>query len=87
MVKAIVEAHDSGELERVLNDGEEGFNKWLKALGKGQGRKGKRMFMPTRVALTGSMHVSSAHKCPWASDIVQLRYDEAASRFGGFMPI
>lgn len=26
--------------------------KWLKALGKEQGRKGKRLFMPMRIALT-----------------------------------
>lgn len=57
VVKAIVDAHDSGELASALKDGEAGFGKWLKALGKEQGRKGKRLFMPTRVALTGSMHV------------------------------
>lgn len=56
VVKAIVDAHDSGELASALKDGEAGFGKWLKALGKEQGRKGKRLFMPTRVALTGSMH-------------------------------
>ena len=59
VVRAIVEAHDSGALESALKDGEAGFKKWLKALGKEQDRKGKRLFMPTRVALTGSMHVSS----------------------------
>jgi glutamyl/glutaminyl-tRNA synthetase len=57
VVKAIVEAHDSGSLAEALKDGEAGFKKWLKALGKEQSRKGKRLFMPTRVALTGSMHV------------------------------
>lgn len=56
-MKAIVEAYDSGDLESALKDGEAGFGKWLKKLGKEQGRKGKRLFMPTRVALTGSMHV------------------------------
>ena len=60
IVKAIVDAHDSGELGSALKDGEAGFGKWLKALGKDQGRKGKRLFMPTRVALTGSMHVRLA---------------------------
>ena len=57
VVKAIVAAYDSGELAGALQDGEPGFKKWLKALGKEQGRKGKRLFMPTRVALTGSMAV------------------------------
>jgi len=57
VVRAIVEAHDSGALEGALKEGEAGFKKWLKkALGKEQSRKGKRLFMPTRVALTGSMH-------------------------------
>ena len=29
---------------------------WIKSLGKAQGRKGKRLFMPLRIALTGNMH-------------------------------
>ncbi len=59
-----MDAHESGELTSALKDGEAGFGKWLKALGKEQGRKGKRLFMPTRVALTGSMHVSLPHTLP-----------------------
>ena len=58
VVKAVVEAHESGELGKALEEGEPGFKAWLKAMGKAQGRKGKRLFMPVRVALTGSMHVS-----------------------------
>lgn len=52
-----MEAYESGELQEALKEGEPGFKKWLKALGKAQGRKGKRLFLPTRVALTGSMSV------------------------------
>ncbi len=29
-----------------------GVQKWLKVVGKEQGRKGKRLFMPARIALT-----------------------------------
>lgn len=57
VVTSIVEAYDSGELQKALQDGEAGFKKWLKALGKATGRKGKRLFLPTRVALTGNMSV------------------------------
>ena len=75
MVKAIVDAHDSGELASALKDGEAGFGKWLKALGKDQGRKGKRLFMPTRVALTGSMHVRPArHPRFYLSPFINLQY-------------
>ena len=33
------------------------LQKWLKAVGKEQGRKGKRLFMPTRIALTVRCHL------------------------------
>jgi glutamyl/glutaminyl-tRNA synthetase len=31
------------------------FKKWIKALGKEKGYKGKNLFMPVRIALTGQM--------------------------------
>lgn len=31
------------------------FKKWIKALGKEKDCKGKRLFMPVRIALTGQM--------------------------------
>lgn len=31
------------------------FKKWIKALGKANDCKGKRLFMPVRIALTGQM--------------------------------
>ena len=52
---AIVAAYDSGELSAAVGDGHDGFKKWLNGLGKAQGRKGKRLFMPARIALTGRM--------------------------------
>ena len=48
-MKAIVEAYDSGDLESALKDGEAGFGKWLKKLGKEQRTKRESLFMPTRV--------------------------------------
>ena len=85
VAEAVLAAYDSGELARVLGE-EEGFKGWVKALGKGQKRKGKRLFMPLRLALTGSTHVrllllpciapASAHTpwpccChPWRSNVL-----------------
>lgn len=63
-MKAAVEAYDSGELQQALEDGEAGFKAWLKGVGKSQGRKGKRLFLPMRVALTGSLSVSRSSSCP-----------------------
>jgi glutamyl-tRNA synthetase len=49
------QAYDSGDLEKVISEGNDAFKGWAKALGKEQTRKGKRLFMPLRIALTGSM--------------------------------
>lgn len=51
----VLAAYDSGELGTAVEGGHEGFKKWLNAVGKKTGRKGKRLFMPARVALTGKM--------------------------------
>ena len=55
-------AHGSGELQSALQS-PEAYKAWVKGVGKAQKRKGKRLFMPLRVALTGNTHVSasSAH--------------------------
>jgi glutamyl-tRNA synthetase len=50
---AIVAAADAGEFPAAGGDA---FKAWLKALGKATARKGKRLFMPARVALTGRAH-------------------------------
>ena len=57
VAEAVVAAHESGELTSALAS-PEAYKAWVKALGKAQKRKGKRLFMPLRVALTGSTHVS-----------------------------
>jgi glutamyl-tRNA synthetase len=55
VASAVVAAHESGALATAVAGGVDGFKDWVKALGKEQGRKGKRLFMPVRLALTGSM--------------------------------
>ena len=49
-------AHESGELQSAL-ESPDAYKAWVKGLGKAQKRKGKRLFMPLRVALTGNTHV------------------------------
>ncbi|CAM9594894.1 unnamed protein product [Chrysoparadoxa australica] len=75
VAQAVVAAYDTGELPKA---GEEGFadawKKWIKATGKELGRKGKRLFHPIRVALTGNLS---------GADIgLQLALVEAASQEG-----
>jgi glutamyl-tRNA synthetase len=58
IVAAVLAAADSGELQAAAEagargDGGEAYKTWAKAVGKATGRKGKRLFMPLRVALTG----------------------------------
>lgn len=55
VAEAVLAAHDSGELAEAVAGGHDGFKKWINSVGKAQGRKGKRLFMPVRVALTGRM--------------------------------
>lgn len=52
----VLAAYDSGDLAKAIAGGNDEFKKWLNAIGKKTGRKGKRLFMPARVALTGAMH-------------------------------
>lgn len=75
IVTAIVKAHESGELEAALTNGEDGFKQWLKAMGKAQGRKGKRLFLPTRLALTGSLSVRLAsiiHRYKYSQNLLGI---------------
>ncbi|KAI7838189.1 hypothetical protein COHA_008037 [Chlorella ohadii] len=55
VAEAVLAAHDSGELAAAVASGHDGYKKWVNSVGKAQGRKGKRLFMPMRVALTGRM--------------------------------
>ncbi|CAH2043582.1 unnamed protein product [Thlaspi arvense] len=53
---SLVAAYDSGEIPKALAEGQGGWQKWVKAFGKSLKRKGKSLFMPLRVLLTGKLH-------------------------------
>jgi len=53
IVEAIIKAHESGELAAAVKEGT--VKKIINATGKELDRKGKRLFMPFRIALTGRM--------------------------------
>ncbi|KAG0605633.1 hypothetical protein M758_9G075200 [Ceratodon purpureus] len=55
VANAILEAYDNGELQAAIDGGHDTWSKWIKGMGKGFKRKGKRLFMPVRVLLTGAM--------------------------------
>ncbi|CAM9597847.1 unnamed protein product [Ectocarpus sp. 13 AM-2016] len=56
VVAAIVADFDAGEMPKPgAEDFSPTFKKWIKAKGKALTRKGKRLFHPIRLALTGSM--------------------------------
>eukprot|EP00878_Enallax_costatus_P001066 GHUV01001203.1.p1 GENE.GHUV01001203.1~~GHUV01001203.1.p1 ORF type:complete len:561 (+),score=128.11 GHUV01001203.1:107-1789(+) len=52
---AALAAYDSGDLAAAVAGGHDTFKKWINSVGKAQKRKGKRLFMPMRIALTGRM--------------------------------
>ncbi|XP_062177948.1 glutamate--tRNA ligase, chloroplastic/mitochondrial [Alnus glutinosa] len=52
----LLAAYDSGELLGALEEGHAGWQKWVKNFGKSLKRKGKSLFMPLRVLLTGKLH-------------------------------
>ncbi|XP_050892188.1 glutamate--tRNA ligase, chloroplastic/mitochondrial isoform X1 [Lathyrus oleraceus] len=49
-------AYDSGDLLRALEEGQAGWKNWVKGFGKSLKRKGKSLFMPLRLLLTGKLH-------------------------------
>ncbi|KAF3777641.1 Glutamate--tRNA ligase [Nymphaea thermarum] len=53
---SLISAYDSGEFYGALQEGPGGWQKWVKNLGKSLKRKGKALFMPIRVLLTGKLH-------------------------------
>lgn len=68
MAHVVIAAYESGELP-AGQDGEEHkkvWKKWVKSTGKEMGRKGKALFHPLRLALTGKM------SGPDVGDILQL---------------
>ncbi|KAJ7528699.1 hypothetical protein O6H91_15G014800 [Diphasiastrum complanatum] len=56
VVDVLVAAHGNGDLISALDAGHEGWQNWIRSIGKLLKRKGKRLFMPVRVLLTGKMH-------------------------------
>lgn len=56
VVEALLSAYDNGELQNALDNGSSGWQKWVKSFGKALKRKGKGLFMPLRVLLTGKFH-------------------------------
>lgn len=55
VAEAVLASYDSGELDTVIKGEAKDFKSWINAIGKAQERKGKRLFMPIRIALTGRM--------------------------------
>ncbi|KAL7118414.1 hypothetical protein ACP275_02G000200 [Erythranthe tilingii] len=53
---SLLSAYDSGEFTNALEEGSSGWQKWVKNFGKALKRKGKSLFMPLRVLLTGKLH-------------------------------
>ncbi|KAJ0076643.1 hypothetical protein Patl1_35589 [Pistacia atlantica] len=53
---SLLAAYDGGELVGALEEGPAGWQKWVKNFGKSLKRKGKSLFMPLRVLLTGKLH-------------------------------
>ncbi|KAK4437543.1 Glutamate--tRNA ligase, chloroplastic/mitochondrial [Sesamum alatum] len=52
----LLAAYDSGDFNSALEEGSAGWQKWVKSFGKSLKRKGKSLFMPLRVLLTGKLH-------------------------------
>lgn len=55
VAEAVLASYDSGELDTAIKGEAKDFKSWINAIGKAQERKGKRLFMPIRIALTGRM--------------------------------
>jgi len=56
VAKAVLAAHADGSLPAPDSDDfDAAWKKWVKAVGKDLGRKGKDLFMPLRIVTTGRM--------------------------------
>lgn len=53
---SLLAAYDNGGLLSALEEGKSGWQKWVKSFGKLVKRKGKSLFMPLRLLLTGKLH-------------------------------
>jgi hypothetical protein len=77
----VLAAYDSGDLSTTVGT-EGGFKKWANALGKAQKRKGKRLFMPLRIALTvrhqlGYLQVTRQAPCTLAERLPCCHDDQS----------
>ncbi|PSS21829.1 Glutamate--tRNA ligase [Actinidia chinensis var. chinensis] len=52
----LLATYDNGELLSALEGGHTGWQTWVKSFGKSMKRKGKSLFMPLRMLLTGKLH-------------------------------
>ncbi|KAF7841395.1 glutamate--tRNA ligase, chloroplastic/mitochondrial [Senna tora] len=53
---SLLAAYDNYDLLAELEEGHSGWKKWVKGFGKSLNRKGKSLFMPLRLLLTGKLH-------------------------------
>mmetsp|Transcript_11387 Transcript_11387/g.34231 ORF Transcript_11387/g.34231 Transcript_11387/m.34231 type:complete len:576 (+) Transcript_11387:105-1832(+) len=84
VANAALQAYESGKLQEALESGADGFKKWLKAVGKEQGRKGKRLFMPMRIALTGNFH---GPDLPALVSMLMSENGEVNAEAAGYVPL
>ena len=77
---AILAGADSGELIKAAQGGHDTFKAWINGVGKAQKRKGKKLFMPMRILLTGRMQGADV------GEQLEVLYsqgaDEVPSEFG-----
>ncbi|KAG6548554.1 hypothetical protein Mapa_010042 [Marchantia paleacea] len=55
VAQAVLAAYDSGDVQAAIDGGHDTWQKWVKSVGKALKRKGKKLFMPIRILLTGRM--------------------------------
>ena len=75
VASAVLEAHTSGQLEAAIEAGPQAYKAWVNAVGKALKRKGKRLFLPLRLALTGRVEgpeVGAALRVLHAVDAAEL---------------
>ncbi|GFY94481.1 glutamate tRNA synthetase [Actinidia rufa] len=53
---SLLATYDNGDLLSALEGGHTGWQTWVKSFGKSMKRKGKSLFMPLRMLLTGKLH-------------------------------
>ena len=75
VASVVLEAHASGQLEAAIEAGPQAYKAWVNAIGQALKRKGKRLFLPLRLALTGRVEgpeVGAALRVLHAVDAAEL---------------